>query len=264
MSFIRLLALSYLAWAAVFVVAVVLVAHLPLPGNAGGGTSAPAARTSAVAPPPAGKPDVRKVARLELAPVPPIPTPTTTEDVKQPELPAAQGPELKSSPSQQLPPVAVAAKPGPRAVARLDLAPAPVPVPRPHADVPPPTPHVVNQPQHKPSLRQERVAAQPGLPRAAARTRGPTHLASAEPAFHIPEPRRSVIAAPLLRPREPTPVNRHPVPAKAAFRIPDPPPSSLANLPAHLQPTASRSRKQAAAEPAFHIPDPPPLEAPRL
>src|SRR5579863_891144 len=220
MSFIRLLALSYLAWAAVFVVAVVLVAHLPLPGNAGGGTDAPVARTSALAPPPAGKPDVRKVARLELAPVPAIPSPPADGDVSLPLPPVTQEPESKPDVSRQSPPVAVAAKPvsprspgakpGPRPVARLDLAPAPVPVPHPQADAPRPTPHVVNQPQHKRSFREERVAALPGLPRASARTRGPTHLASAEP----------------------------------AFRIPDPPPSSLANLPAHLQPTASRNRKR--------------------
>ena len=82
MSFIRLLALSYLAWAAVFVAAMVLVAHLPLPGNAIGGTGAPVARTAAIAPP-AGEPEVHKVARLDLAPAP-VPVARSLADVPQP------------------------------------------------------------------------------------------------------------------------------------------------------------------------------------
>ena len=237
MSFIRLLALSYLAWAAVFVVAVILVAHLPLARNAVGGTSAPAARTATVSPPPAA----RKVARLELAPVPPIPNPPATDDVTSPKPPVAQPAESKPEPSKPSPPAAVVAKPilpqrptarpEPRAVARLDLVPAPVPVPRPHGDVLPSKPRVVHEPQHKLALTEKPqprpVAAPPAAP---AQARGPTHLASAKP----------------------------------AFQIPDPPPSSLSNLPVHLQPTASQNRKRAAGEPAFHIPDPPPLEAPRL
>ena len=240
MSFIRLLALSYLAWAAVFVVAVVLVAHLPLPGNAVGGTHAPAARTATVsAAPPADKPDARKVARLELAPVPPIPSPPAMDDVTPPEPPAAQA-EPKPDLSKQSPPVAVAVKPAsprppaarpePRAVARLDLAPAaPVPVARPHKDVAPPKPHVVNEPWHKLALTEKpRPRPVAALPPAPAQARGLTHLASAKP----------------------------------AFRIPDPPPSSLSNLPVHLQPTGPQNGKRASA--GFHIPDPPPLEPGRL
>ena len=57
MSFIRLLALSYLAWAAVFVVTVILVAHLPLPENMRRGTGARAQKTAnaATRPPPASR-----------------------------------------------------------------------------------------------------------------------------------------------------------------------------------------------------------------
>jgi len=235
MSFIRLLALSYLAWAAVFVVAMLLVAHLPLPGNAVWGTSAPVARIGTLqARPQADKPDARKVARLELAPVPPIPSSPANDNVTLPQPPLTEEPQPKPELSKQSPPVAVTARPPARPVARLDLAPAPVPVPRPLADVPPPKPHVVSEPKLKPSdkLQPARVATLPKSPSppAPAHARGRPHLASSQP----------------------------------AFRIPDPPPSSLANLPAHLQPAASRNRKRASVEPAFHIPDPPPLEAPRL
>src|SRR5215469_16677566 len=69
MSFIRLLALSYLAWAAVFVVTVILVAHLPLPGDraAGNGAAVQIGR-NAMQPSP-DKTQSHAVARLELAPV---------------------------------------------------------------------------------------------------------------------------------------------------------------------------------------------------
>jgi hypothetical protein len=274
MSFIRLLALSYLAWAAVFVVTVILVAHLPLPGNTPAATGARAHKidNAAIQLPP-GKPESHMVARLDLAPVAPFPSPTSNSDVLPPQPPVAQEPEPKpiqsppvAAATPPVPPQPPAAKPEPRSVAQIGLAPAPVPVARPDAS--PAKPHVVNEAQNKPSLQQERVAAspEPPLPRTPERTRGPTHLASAQPAFHMPEPRQSVIAAPPIRPRppalEPTPANRQPAPAKPAFHIPDPPPSSLANLPVHLQLAASQKRKRASVEPAFRIPDPPPLEAP--
>jgi hypothetical protein len=69
MSFIRLLALSYLAWAAVFVVTVLLVAHLPLPGElaAGNGAAVQTGR-NAIQPRP-DKTESRAVALLDLAPV---------------------------------------------------------------------------------------------------------------------------------------------------------------------------------------------------
>jgi hypothetical protein len=239
MSFIRLLALSYLAWAAVFVVTVILVAHLPLPENTPPATGARAHKTenAAIRLPP-GKPESHIVARLDLTPVAPLPGPAVSSDVSPPQPPVAPEPEVKpiqsppvAAATPPVPPQPPAAKPEPRPVAQLDLAPAPVPVARPHGDVSPPEPHVMKEPQNKASsLQQGRVAAlrEPPLPRTPAHPRGPTHLASAEPAFHIP----------------------------------DPPASSLANLPVHLQLAASQKRKRASVEPAFRIPDPPPLEAP--
>ncbi len=73
MSFIRLLALSYLAWAAVFVVAVILVAHLQLPGGTAWGPGTPAQKTAkVVAQPLANKPEAPAVARLDLTPETPV------------------------------------------------------------------------------------------------------------------------------------------------------------------------------------------------
>jgi hypothetical protein len=78
MSFIRLLALSYLAWAAVFVVTLILVAQLPLPANVAAGNGAPVQTSTNVArvdlAPPVvetGTPQSRAVARLDLAPLAP-------------------------------------------------------------------------------------------------------------------------------------------------------------------------------------------------
>src|SRR5215469_12370242 len=69
MSFIRLLALSYLAWAAVFVVTVILVAHLPLPGDLATGNGAAVHTGRNAVQPPTDKTQSRVVARLDLAPV---------------------------------------------------------------------------------------------------------------------------------------------------------------------------------------------------
>jgi hypothetical protein len=69
MSFIRLLALSYLAWAAVFVVTVILVAHLPLPGDLAAGNGAAVQTGGDAMQPPPNKTQSRAVALLDLAPV---------------------------------------------------------------------------------------------------------------------------------------------------------------------------------------------------
>ena len=231
MSFIRLLALSYLAWAAVFVLAVILVAHLPFPAGMATRSTTPDHKTVRIAtrlPPPE-----THVARLELAPVTSIPNPPATDDVSPPTPPAAPEPQQMPSQAKQSPPAAVAFKPPsaqlptatpkPRPVARLELASPPVPVARPHADASPAKPHVVNEPKRSPSGQPRGVATLPSSPTAPSRAGASSHLASAKP----------------------------------DFRIPDPPASSLSNLPAPMQ-------KRAAAEPPVHIPDPPPLEAGRL
>ena len=141
MSFIRLLALSYLAWAAVFVVTVILVAHLPLPGNTPAATGARAHKTeNAATRLPPGKPELHMVARLDLMPVAPLPGPAASSDVSPPQPPVAPEPEAKPI---QSPPVAAATPPvsplSPRRPSRnraqrhsLILPPAPVPVARPH------------------------------------------------------------------------------------------------------------------------------------
>ena len=237
----------------------------------GGATDHKAAKIAAQLPP--GKPEAHLVARLELTPVKPIPDPPANDDLPPPKPPVAQEPEPSPNLSKQSPQVAVASEPAspqpPAAkpelppVARLELAP-PQPLARPQGDVSSPKSPVANQLGRKPSDQVKRVATlpKPPQPPAPAQARGRTHLASAEPAVRIPEPRQSVIAVepPRPRPPEPVPASKHPASAKPDFQIPDPPPGSLANLPAHLQLAASQKRKRAAGEPAFHIPDPPPLE----
>jgi hypothetical protein len=99
MSFIRLLALSYLAWAAVFVVTVILVAHLPLPGDlAAGNNTAFQTGRNAMRPPP-DKTQSRAVARLDLAPLASGPGPVARLDL--PPLAPLAGPPEALAPSPE-------------------------------------------------------------------------------------------------------------------------------------------------------------------
>lgn len=250
MSFIRLLTLSYLAWAAVFVVTVTLIAHLPFPSA----PATPARKTGKEA----GqsmpvRPGPRAVARLDLVPETPLSIPRsaggeTHAEVMPPEPPIAREPahtvaiprpsktivimpELPKSPVPR-PASSIKQLASAKPVVRIPIAP-------PLAVIPPdlPKPNV-------PAPRPER-----------------THLASAEPAFRIPDPPKYAMSDLPV----PSPPSTHLASAGQVFRIPDPPPYALA--PQDLsKPTGPVQRRAggplAGIKQAFRIPDPPPLDPP--
>ena len=165
MSFIRLLALSYLAWAAVFVVAVLLVAHLPLAGNSAAGIGAPAQTVKGTTLMPLARQDSHVMARLDLAPVAPKPgpveAPTQADALFMPPQP-----RVVQEPQRSV----IAAPPlQPREPTRANRHSAPA---RPAFSIPDPPPS---------SLANLPADLQPTASRNKKR-------ASAEPAFHIPDP----------------------------------------------------------------------------
>lgn len=236
MSFIRLLALSYLAWALVFVVTATLMAHLPLPEGTNQGARSAVAQK-------AGK----AVAQVDLAPEATVPRPLGPRawvplDLPSPQPPLAQEPKQKPSEAIQAPPKVIPPdRPKPSAPLQVALNTKRIALP----------PKVIPSNQPKPS-------APPHVAMNAKRVVAPT--------FRIPDPPSDAFLPDL--PKRPAPLRvakNKQSRAMPAFHIPDPPPDAVANLPnlpKHPAPSRIARNKRHSTTPIFHIPDPPPLDAP--
>jgi hypothetical protein len=168
MSFIRLLALSYLAWALVFVIAAMLMAHLPLPEDIARDARSALAQK-------AGK----AVARIDLTPQAPV-SPAqdfrtwARADVAPPEPQVVQAPKQKPGEADQIPPDTIAILPD------LPLPPLPKRVARSERHAATPAFHIPDPPAY--------AITMPPKPPAPARAARKERHAAPTPAFRIPDP----------------------------------------------------------------------------
>jgi hypothetical protein len=167
MSFIRLLALSYLAWALVFVIAATLMAHLPLPEDIARDARSALAQK-------AGK----AVARIDLTPQAPV-SPAqdfrtwARADVAPPQPQVVQAPQQKPGEADQVSPNAIAILP--------DLPQAPARIARNERRAATPAFRIPDPPA-------DAIAILPNPPKPPAPVRAARKERHATPAFHIPDP----------------------------------------------------------------------------